>query len=81
MTHKWLTDEGNAIVRRWYTPKPGYNGTMLREYRRRRGLTAEQVGQYVGVVATTIRSWERGDYTPPMWARLKLSKLFGWNDQ
>lgn len=57
---------------------------MIAEYRKRRGLTLEQLGDQLGVRWETIWRWEHGRRTPPgdlvRLALLGLDMERGWAD-
>ena len=58
--------------------------TMIEEYRQRRGLTLEKLGEKLGVHWGTVWRWEHGRRTPPAEViRLALVGLDveqGWKD-
>ncbi|WP_430912868.1 helix-turn-helix domain-containing protein [Methylobacterium sp. sgz302541] len=52
-------------------------GTVLREARRRKGLTCAEVGAAIGVHGNLIGLWERGGERLPAARRPQLAELFG----
>lgn len=48
----------------------------LRELRKKRKITQEQLGQLVGVSRQSINAIERGKYTPSTVLSLKISETF-----
>lgn len=44
---------------------PTWRGDRMREGRIARGLSLRAFGRMVGVDASTVLRWERGDFTPP----------------
>jgi transcriptional regulator with XRE-family HTH domain len=51
-------------------------GEIIRREREKRGLTQADLASQLEVDIKTLRSWERGDHIPGLYARQKLSKLF-----
>lgn len=49
----------------------------LIEYRRRRGLSQEQLGEAVGVTRQTVSKWELGATTPELDKLIQLAGFFG----
>lgn len=41
-------------------------GKFLKELRRERKMTQEELGEMVGVTNKTISKWENGNYMPPI---------------
>ncbi len=52
-------------------------GVFLKELRKERGLTQEQLGEKVGVTNKTVSRWETGNYMPPVECLSILSDLYG----
>jgi transcriptional regulator with XRE-family HTH domain len=52
-------------------------GAFLKELRKERGLTQEQLGEKVGVTNKTVSRWETGNYMPPVECLSILSDLYG----
>ena len=40
-------------------------GKFLKELRKEKGLTQEQLGEKIGVTNKTVSRWENGNYFPP----------------
>lgn len=51
-------------------------GKRLRELRKRRGLSAEQLGDKLGVARTTVFGYEQGQRIPDMITIKKIAELF-----
>jgi putative transcriptional regulator len=51
----------------------------LREIRRQRGLTQEELAEQVGVTRQTIISTEKGYYVPSIKFALVLSRVLDWH--
>lgn len=51
-------------------------GKKLRELRKRRGLSAEQLGDKIGVARTTVFGYEQGQRIPDMITIKKIAELF-----
>ena len=51
-------------------------GKRLRELRKRRGLSAEQLGDKIGVARTTVFGYEQGQRIPDMITIKKIAELF-----
>lgn len=49
----------------------------LKEYRKRAGLTQEQVAKLIEVDQAAVSNWELGKYTPVRKYQKKLAKLYG----
>lgn len=49
---------------------------FLKELRKEKGLTQEQLGEKVGVTNKTISRWENGNYLPPVECLSILSELY-----
>ncbi len=72
-TNEMLNEEGKAY------------GALIREYRRRRGLSQEQLGSVVGVKKNAVGAWESGRSRPDVASipalcrelRLPLRVFFG----
>ena len=54
-------------------------GSMLREARIKSGLTLEQAGEKIGVIAKTIQRYETGERKISINKLMELSSLFGIN--
>ena len=52
-------------------------GHFLKELRKEKGLTQEQLGEKVGVTNKTVSRWETGNYMPPVECLSILSDLYG----
>ena len=52
-------------------------GAFLRELRKEKGLTQEQLGEKIHVTGKTVSRWETGTYMPPVEMLLALSELYG----
>ena len=52
-------------------------GSFLKELRKEKGLTQEQLGEKVGVTNKTVSRWENGNYMPPVECLEMLSDLYG----
>ena len=52
-------------------------GVFLKELRKEKGLTQEQLGEKVGVTNKTVSRWENGNYMPPVECLEMLSDLYG----
>jgi transcriptional regulator with XRE-family HTH domain len=57
------------------TDTPPHGGELLRAMRRRAGLTLEGAAQQIGVQASTLSRWERGDTWPDVGALHSLCRL------
>ncbi|MBQ8960215.1 MAG: helix-turn-helix transcriptional regulator [Ruminococcus sp.] len=53
-------------------------GRFLKELRKERGLTQEQLGEKLGVTNKTVSRWETGNYLPPVECLSMLSDLYGF---
>lgn len=52
-------------------------GEFLRELRKEKGLTQEQLGERLHVTGKTVSRWETGTYMPPVQMMLAMSGLYG----
>lgn len=52
-------------------------GAFLRELRKEKGLTQEQLGEKMHVTGKTVSHWETGTYMPPVEMLLAMSELYG----
>lgn len=52
-------------------------GQFLKELRRERSMTQEELGERVGVTNKTISKWENGNYMPPIDVLMLLSEIYG----
>ena len=52
-------------------------GRFLKELRKEKGLTQDQLGEKVGVTNKTVSRWENGNYMPPVECLSILSELYG----
>ena len=57
-----------------------FNFEFLRNQRRQRGLTQEQLGKLLGVTGATVGNWERGDSYPDAKELSNIATVFGVND-
>lgn len=51
-------------------------GKFLKELRKERALTQEQLGEKVGVTNKTVSRWETGNYIPPVECLVLLSDIY-----
>lgn len=51
-------------------------GKFLRELRKEKELTQEQLGEKIGVTNKTVSRWENGNYMPPVECLELLSELY-----
>ena len=51
-------------------------GKFLKELRKEKGLTQEQLGEKVGVTNKTVSRWETGAYMPPVECLVILSDIY-----
>ena len=51
-------------------------GKFLKELRKEKGLTQEQLGEKVGVTNKTVSRWETGTYMPPVECLVILSDIY-----
>ena len=51
-------------------------GKFLKELRKEKGLTQEQLGEKVGVTNKTVSRWENGHYLPPVECLSIMSELY-----
>lgn len=52
-------------------------GSFLKELRKERNMTQEQLGEKIGVTNKTISRWETGNYMPPVESLILLSDIYG----
>lgn len=52
-------------------------GKFLKELRKDKGLTQEQLGEKIGVTNKTVSRWENGNYIPPAECLAMLSDIYG----
>lgn len=52
-------------------------GQFLRELRKEKSMTQEELGERVGVTNKTISKWENGNYMPPIDILMLLSDIYG----
>ena len=52
-------------------------GKFLKELRKEKGLTQEELGEKVGVTNKTVSRWENGYYMPPVECLELLSDIYG----
>lgn len=52
-------------------------GKFLKELRKEKGLTQEQLGEKIGVTNKTVSRWENGNYIPPVECLSMLSDIYG----
>jgi len=52
-------------------------GQFLKELRREKSMTQEELGERVGVTNKTISKWENGNYMPPIDILMLLSEIYG----
>ena len=50
---------------------------VIRTMRKRRGLTQEQLAEYLGISVMTVRRWEWGERTPDAAQIQKISQVLG----
>jgi len=55
----------------------GRCGARLRMLREKKGLTAEQLAEQLGVSYGAIGRWERGEADPPLRLFPKMAEVFG----
>ena len=51
-------------------------GRFLKELRRKKSMTQEELGEKVGVTNKTISKWENGNYMPPIDVLMLLSEIY-----
>lgn len=51
-------------------------GKFLKELRKEKGLTQEQLGEKIGVTNKTVSRWENGNYMPPVECLEMLSDIY-----
>jgi len=75
----------NSRKNGWRERKPADRDSLIADYRRKRGLTLERLGELLGVRFETIWRWENKKRSPP--ARMVklaldgLDKEQGWQDE
>ncbi|MBR4196128.1 MAG: helix-turn-helix transcriptional regulator [Synergistaceae bacterium] len=52
------------------------DGLILKELRREKGLSQEELGGLVGTDGNVVSRWERGSSTPSLYYMHKLSEVF-----
>lgn len=52
-------------------------GKFLKNLRKEKGITQEQLGEKIGVTNKTISRWETGNYMPPVECLTLLSDIYG----
>ena len=52
-------------------------GRFLKELRKEKGFTQEQLGEKIGVTNKTVSRWENGNYMPPVECLTLLSDIYG----
>lgn len=52
-------------------------GKRLRHLRKQKGLSAEQLGERIGVARTTVYGYEQGARFPDLFTVKRLAELFG----
>lgn len=52
-------------------------GKFLKELRKEKGFTQEQLGEKIGVTNKTVSRWENGNYIPPAECLVMLSDMYG----
>ena len=52
-------------------------GRFLKELRKEKGFTQEQLGEKIGVTNKTVSRWENGNYMPPVECLTLLSEIYG----
>ena len=51
-------------------------GKFLKELRKEKGMTQDQLGKEIGVTNKTISKWENGNYMPPVDVLMLLSEMY-----
>lgn len=51
-------------------------GRFLKELRREKGMTQDELGKEIGVTNKTISKWENGNYMPPVDVLMLLSEMY-----
>ena len=51
-------------------------GQFLKELRKEKNMTQEELGSRVGVTNKTISKWENGNYMPPVDVLVLLSEIY-----
>lgn len=51
-------------------------GRFLKELRREKGMTQDELGKEIGVTNKTISKWENGNYMPPIDVLMLLSEMY-----
>ena len=54
-------------------------GQRLKEARKKKGLTQQQLGELLGVSFSTVNRWEKGHHEPTLLAKERLKNLFQEN--
>lgn len=54
-----------------------YIGMRIRELRKKKGMSVEELGQLVGYRGSTVNSWERGRTEPTGQTLVRICKIFG----
>jgi DNA-binding XRE family transcriptional regulator len=57
--------------------KKGTNRLHIAEYRRRAGLTQQEVGRRLGVSCQAVSKWEQGRSCPDIMLLPDIARLFG----
>ena len=52
-------------------------GQFLKEQRKEKNMTQEELGEKVGVTNKTISKWENGNYMPPIDVLMLLTEIYG----
>ena len=52
-------------------------GKFLKELRKEKDMTQEELGDKIGVTNKTISKWENGNYMPPIDVLMLLSEMYG----
>lgn len=52
-------------------------GQFLKDLRKEKGFTQEQLGEKVGITNKTVSRWENGNYIPPVECLVILSDIYG----
>lgn len=61
----------------WRKLHGGFDGSAMREHRRRAGIRMEALAKEVGVSAATLYQWERGGIEPTCAAMIALADAIG----
>ena len=54
---------------------PGYTGTDLKELRKRRGWSQEELARRLGVSFATVSRWENGHQAPSKMAQAVIDRI------